>query len=146
MGVSVLPVTTASWVVKSVYLCAVYVLTPIFSFIFCYNNSCGSSMPSIILYESTLPHQHCLSPDMKQGINLRRPTELCYINELVDINIVYHITLSKAKSMWCITLLWARHKHQLSLSHYFKQDKYQCGQYCESLRCLKSNNFVPNCV
>ena len=57
------------------------------------------SMPSISLYESTLPHQHCLSPDMKQGINLRRPTELCYINEHVDINIVYHISLSKAQSM-----------------------------------------------
>ena len=56
LGVSHLPITTISWVVKSKYLYVVYVLTPTFSFIFYCNASCGSSTQSIILNESTLSH------------------------------------------------------------------------------------------
>ena len=104
MGVSLLPITTTSWVVKPIYLRAFYLVTPIYSFIICYNDSSGSPVQSIMLHISTRPHQHFPSLDLMRDTNLRQPTEICYINHNIDI-IVHHITLSKTqKSTQSVTL------------------------------------------
>ena len=91
--------------------CHIYVLTPIFSFIFCYSNSCESSIQSLMLHKSTLPYQRCPLHDLKQDTNLCQSTELCYTNKHVDIIIVHHLTLSNTQSSThSITLLRARQK------------------------------------
>ena len=91
--------------------CHIYVLTPIFSFIFCYSNSCESSIQSLMLHKSTLPYQRCPLHDLKQDTNLCQSTELCYTNKHVDIIIVHHLTLRNTQSSThSITLLRARQK------------------------------------
>ena len=102
--------TTHYYYILSCILCAVYLLTPIFSFTFHNKNSCGSLTQSIMLYESTLPNQPCQSLELKQDTNLHPPIKLCYTNQHVDIislsryferntkiNTVHHIALRKAK-------------------------------------------------